>query len=281
MLMIEPENTKISQHLYLLSDATGETVERVVRAALSQFRGGTETKLHRLSSLRSRADIDLALTGPFAVPGLVIYTLVNPDLAEYLRSEVEHHGLEALDLISPLLYKLSDFLGRAPREEPGLLHQVDTEYFKRVEAVNFTVKQDDGQELRHLYRADMVLVGVSRTSKTPLSIYLAHKGYKVANVPLVRGIEPPHELFEIDQKKVVGLLIDAKRLVELRSARLRNLRQSPRASYADYEVIEDELEWCKRIYRTNPMWQVIDVTNKSVEESAAEILRRLNDGVAY
>jgi regulator of PEP synthase PpsR (kinase-PPPase family) len=161
-----------------------------------------------------------------------------------------------------------------------LLHQVDTEYFKRVEAVNFTVKQDDGQELRHLYRADMVLVGVSRTSKTPLSIYLAHKGYKVANVPLVKGIEPPRELFEIDQKKVVGLLIDARRLVELRSARLRNLRQNPRGSYADFEVVEDELEWCRRIYRNNAQWQVIDVTNKSVEESAAEILRRVNDGVA-
>lgn len=268
-----------AQHMYLLSDSTGETVERVVRAALSQFQGGN-SRLHRLSGLRSRADIDEALAGPKGTPGLIIYTLVNPDLAEYLRNEVEHYGLDAIDLISPLLYKLSDLLGRAPREEPGLLHQVDTEYFKRVEAVNFTVKQDDGQELRHLYRADMVLVGVSRTSKTPLSIYLAHKGYKVANVPLVKGIEPPRELFEIDQKKVVGLLIDAKRLVELRSARLRNLRQSPRGSYADFEVVEDELEWCRRIYRSNPHWQVIDVTNKSVEESAAEILRRVNDGIA-
>ncbi|GAM11215.1 putative pyruvate, phosphate dikinase regulatory protein [Geobacter sp. OR-1] len=277
--MIKHLNEELIQHLYLLSDSTGETVERVVRAALSQFQGGN-SRLHRLSGLRSRSDIDDALAGPKGTPGLIIYTLVNPDLAEYLRNEVEHYGLDAIDLISPLLYKLSDLLGRAPREEPGLLHQVDTEYFKRVEAVNFTVKQDDGQELRHLYRADMVLVGVSRTSKTPLSIYLAHKGYKVANVPLVKGIEPPRELFEIDQKKVVGLLIDAKRLVELRSARLRNLRQNPRGSYADYEVVEDELEWCRRIYRRNPQWQVIDVTNKSVEESAAEILKRVNDGVA-
>ncbi|MBT0664844.1 kinase/pyrophosphorylase [Geobacter pelophilus] len=277
--MIKHLNEDAVQHLYLLSDSTGETVERVVRAALSQFQGGN-SRLHRLSGLRSRADIDDALAGPKGTPGLIIYTLVNPDLAEYLRNEVEHYGLDAIDLISPLLYKLSDLLGRAPREEPGLLHQVDTEYFKRVEAVNFTVKQDDGQELRHLYRADMVLVGVSRTSKTPLSIYLAHKGYKVANVPLVKGIEPPRELFEIDQKKVVGLLIDARRLVELRSARLRNLRQNPRGSYADFEVVEDELEWCRRIYRNNSQWQVIDVTNKSVEESAAEILRRVNDGVA-
>ena len=205
---------------------------------------------------------------------------MNPDLAQYLRGQVEHFGLDAIDLISPLLYKLSDVLGSAPREEPGLLHQVDTEYFKRVEAVNFTVKQDDGQELRHLYRADMVLVGVSRTSKTPLSIYLAHKGYKVANVPLINGIDPPTELFQIDQKKVVGLMIDPKRLVELRSARLRNLRQNPRGNYADFEAVEEEVEWCRRLFRRHHQWQVIDVTNKSVEESAAEILRRLNDGLA-
>lgn len=279
MFMQEPFKDDSGQNLYLISDATGETVERVVRAALSQFKVG-ETRLFRLSNLRTRADIDESLAGPISRPGLIIYTLVNPELAEYLRNEVEHHGLEAIDLISPLLYKLSDFLGAAPREEPGLLHQVDTEYFKRVEAVNFTVKQDDGQELRHLYRADMVLVGVSRTSKTPLSIYLAHKGYKVANVPLVNGIDPPHELFEIDQKRVVGLIIDAKRLVELRSARLRNLRQNPRGSYADFEAIEEELEWCRRIFRKNPQWQVIDVTRKSVEESAAEILKKLDDGLA-
>jgi regulator of PEP synthase PpsR (kinase-PPPase family) len=279
-MIIASKATEVdSIHLYLLSDATGETVERVVRAALSQFKGA-EVKLHRLSGLRGRMEVDEALVGPINHPGLIIYTLVNPDLAQYLRGQVEHFGLDAIDLISPLLYKLSDVLGSAPREEPGLLHQVDTEYFKRVEAVNFTVKQDDGQELRHLYRADMVLVGVSRTSKTPLSIYLAHKGYKVANVPLINGIDPPTELFQIDQKKVVGLMIDPKRLVELRSARLRNLRQNPRGNYADFEAVEEEVEWCRRLFRRHHQWQVIDVTNKSVEESAAEILRRLNDGLA-
>jgi regulator of PEP synthase PpsR (kinase-PPPase family) len=231
--VMETAKTELApRHLYLLSDSTGETVERVLRAAMSQFQGGG-ARIYRLSGLRTRGDIDEALAGPKATPGLIIYTLVNPDLAEYLRSEVEHYGLDAIDLISPLLYKLSDLLGLPPREEPGLLHQVDTEYFRRVEAVNFTVKQDDGQELRHLYRADMVLVGVSRTSKTPLSIYLAHKGYKVANVPLVNGIEPPHELFDIDQKKIVALMIDAKRLVELRSARLRKRNWNGAAAYTD------------------------------------------------
>ncbi|SNB47578.1 pyruvate, water dikinase regulatory protein [Geobacter sp. DSM 9736] len=265
----------MSQHLYLLSDATGETVERVVRAALSQFRN-IDIKLHRLSGLRSPSDILQAITAPIRQPGLVVYTLVDPELAQFLRNEVEAHGLEAVDLISPLLYKLSDMFAMPPREEPGLLHQISSEYYKRMDAVNFTVKQDDGQELRNLFRADIVLVGVSRTSKTPLSIYLAHKGYKVANVPLVYGIAPPPELFEIDQRRVVGLMIDAERLVELRVARLRQLRQSPRGSYADYDAVVEELNYCRQLYRKNPEWQVIDVTNKSVEESAAEILKKLS-----
>lgn len=268
----------MSYHFYLLSDSTGETVERVVKAALSQFKG-VDVKLHKFGNLRTRADVLQAFTGMGSQPGLIIYTLVDPDLTQLIRSEVESHGLEAIDLISSLIFKFADLLGVSPQYEPGLLYQINSEYYKRVEAVNFTVKQDDGQELRNLCKADMVLVGVSRTSKTPLSMYLAHKGYKVANVPLVKGIDPPRELFEIDQKRVVALFIDAKRLVELRSARLRNLRQNPRGSYADYEEVEEELEACRLLYRRHPEWQVVDVTNKSVEESASEIIRRLNDGL--
>jgi len=269
----------MNYHLYLLSDATGETVEHVARAALSQFKG-VDIKLHKFTNLRSRSDVLRAVEGATGQRGLVVYTLVDPDLTQLLRSEVANHGLEAVDLINPLIYKLAALFEVPPQEEPGLLYQISAEYYKRVEAVNFTVKQDDGQELRNLCKADFVLVGVSRTSKTPLSMYLAHKGYKVANVPLVKGIDPPRELFQIDQKKVVALIIDAKRLVELRSARLRNLRQNPRGSYADYEEVEEELDSCRQLYRRHPEWQMVDVTNKSVEESASEILRKLNDGLA-
>lgn len=265
----------MEQHVYLLSDATGETVERVVRAALSQFLD-VSIRLHRLSGLRTVDDIQDAVGMAAQHPGLIIYTLVDPELAQLLRNEVEARGLEAVDLISPLLYKMSDLFGMPPQKVPGLLYQINSEYHKRVEAVDYTVKQDDGQELRSLHRADIVLVGVSRTSKTPLSMYLAHKGYRVANVPLVKGIDPPGELFEVHQDRVVGLIIDPKRLVEIRSARLRNLHQSPRGSYADYERVEEELSWCMRLFRRNPQWQIIDVTNKSVEESAAEILKRRN-----
>ena len=268
----------MSYNLYLFSDATGETAERVVRAALSQFKG-VDIKLYKFSNLRTRPAIVEAVGVAATHPGLVLYTMVDPELTEFLRNEVELYGLEGLDLMSLLIYKFAEIFGIPPQKEPGLLYEINSEYFKRVEAVNFTVKQDDGQELRNLCKADMVLIGVSRTSKTPLSMYLAHKGYKVANVPLVKGIDPPREIFEIDQKRVVALAIDAKRLVELRSARLRNLRQNPRGSYADFEAIADELDWCRQLYRKHPEWQIIDVTNKSVEESASEILRKLNDGL--
>lgn len=267
------------RHIYLLSDATGETVERVVRAAMTQFKD-VDAKLHRRGGLRTQEDIIAALDEARAQPGIVMYTLVNTQLAQLLRIEAEVRELDAVDLITPLLIKLADFLGITPRQEPGLLYQLDADYYKRIEAINYTVKQDDGQELRNLYKADVVLVGVSRTSKTPLSIYLAHKGYKVANIPLVKGIDPPKELFEINQQRVVGLIIDPRRLVELRAERLRQLRQNPRSSYADFEEVDEELRHCRQLYRRNSQWHVIEVTNKSVEESAAEILKKLTTYLA-
>jgi regulator of PEP synthase PpsR (kinase-PPPase family) len=265
------------QHIYLLSDATGETVERVVRAALSQFKD-VEIKLHRLNRLRTREDVSEALSMVLQVRGIIIYTLVNTELAQFLHDEAEANNLEAVDLITPLLFKFSRFFGMLPQEKPGLLHQLNAEYHKRVEAVNFAVKHDDGQEPRNLGKADLVLVGVSRTSKTPLSMYLANKGYKVANIPLVKGIDPPRELFQIDQHKVIALIINAKRLVELRSSRLRNLRQSPKGSYADYENVEDELEYCRQLFRSHPEWLLIDVTHKAIEETATEILKKQRGG---
>ena len=269
----------MSYHIYLLSDATGGTVEMVVSAAQSQFRG-VDFKLHRFNRLRTREDIIQAVDTAAKEPGILIYTLVNQEHGQLLRDLAEAHGLATVDLISPLIYKLSDFFGTMPQEVPGLLYRLDSEYYKRMDAVNFTVKQDDGQQPGNLYKADIVLVGVSRTSKTPLSMYLAHKGYKVANVPLVKGVDPPMELFEVAQKRVVGLIIEEKRLIELRSARLRNMRQNPHDDYADYGKVEDELEFCRRLYRKHPEWLVIDVTNKSVEESAAELLKKLNYVVA-
>jgi regulator of PEP synthase PpsR (kinase-PPPase family) len=269
----------VNKVIYVVSDSTGETAERVIRAALSQFHD-EDVRIQRLCQIRNQADIQQALTVAANEPGMVTYTLVDPLLAETVERVSEEHGLFAVDLLSGLIYSLSRFLGVASQEKPGLLHRIDTGYHKRVEAVNFTVKHDDGQETRYLHKADLVLVGVSRSSKTPLSMYLAHKGYKVANVPLVNGIDPPEELFQIDQNKIVGLIIDPKRLVEIRTSRLINMGQSSRGSYADYQQVEDELSYCKQLYRRHPEWMVINVTNKSIEEAASEIMRRM-DNWAY
>lgn len=264
--------------IYVLSDSTGETAERVIRAALSQFYDD-DVRVHRLFKVSTQADVNQALSVVVHTPGLVVYTLVDPLLSEAVERVAEECGLVTVDLLSPLIYSLSRYLGASSREKPGLLHRIDTEYYRRVEAVNFTVKHDDGQETRYLHKADLVLVGVSRSSKTPLSMYLAHKGFKVANVPLVFGIAPPVELFEIDQKKIVGLLIDPKRLVEIRTSRLVNMGQSPRGSYNDYQQVEDEISACRQLYRKHPEWYILNITNKSVEEAASEIMRRMDMGI--
>lgn len=261
------------QVVYVLSDATGETAEKMVMAALTQFRE-KEVRLKRVSNVRSKNQIYEALDAALAQRALVVFTIVNRELAQLAHDECDALGLPCLDLITPLLLRVAEFFGRSPKETPGLLHGVDDAYFRRIEALEFTVKHDDGQETRNLHKADIVLVGVSRTSKTPLSIYLAHRGWKVANVPLVKGIDPPEELFEIDPGRVAGLLIDAQRLVELRASRLRNLGQDPRAAYADFDEIEDELRYARNFFRRHP-WVKIDVSGKAVEETANEVLVKL------
>ena len=266
--------------IYVLSDSTGETAERVVKAALSQF-GGLNVRIVRLGKVTNQQEVQQAIAAITVEGGLLVYTLVDIELAIAVHTIAEEYGLMAFDLLSPLLQSLSIFLGAEAQSTPGLLHQIDTDYFRRMEAVNFTVKHDDGQETRGLQKADLVLVGVSRSSKTPLSMYLAHKGYKVANVPLVKGIDPPEELDRIDPHKVVGLLISPKRLVDIRTSRLVNMGQSMKSSYADYERVEEEIAFCRQYYRCHPDWLMIDVTNKSVEESASEILRRLGNHVSY
>jgi [pyruvate, water dikinase]-phosphate phosphotransferase / [pyruvate, water dikinase] kinase len=262
------------QTVCLLSDATGETAEKMANAALTQFRG-RQVKLQRISHVRNKSQVYQALDQALEKRALVLYTMVNGELARLVHDECAALGLASIDLLTPLLMKLSAFFGLSGNETPGLMHGLNEEYFRRIEAVEFTVKHDDGQETRHLAAADIVLVGVSRTSKTPLSIYLSHRGWKVANVPLVLGIEPPVELFSLDPKRVAGLVIDPQRLVEIRAARLRNLGQDPRIAYADYDKVEEEIRYSRMLFRRNP-WVVIDVTGKAVEETANEVLVKLD-----
>lgn len=262
-----------SQVIFLLSDATGETAEKIVMAALTQFQD-RQLQVKRVSNVRNKGQVYEALDRALNQNGLVVYTIVNQDLAQLVHDECDALGLPSIDLISPLLMKLGEFVGTSPEETPGLLHGFSPHYFQRIEAVNFAVKHDDGQEVRNLHQADIILVGVSRTSKTPLSIYLAHKGWKVANVPLVKDINPPAELLDVDPKRVAGLLIDPERLAELRHARLRNLGQMTQSMYTDYLAIEEEIHQARRFFRQRK-WVVVDVSGKAVEESANEVLSKL------
>lgn len=262
------------KHIYIFSDSTGETGERIVRATISQF-DHSGIYLHKKSHLRAFEDISKAMGAVVQVPGLILYTLVDMKHAEYLNAEAERLGLKTIDLITPVLNEMKGFLDLPAKHMPGLLYRMNEEYLRRMEAINFTVAHDDGQLTKDLAKADIVLVGVSRTSKTPLSMYLAHRGYRVANIPLVPDVEPPKELFQIDQEKIVGLTINVERLVSIRMARLSKLGHNIRDSYANFERVETELTYFRQLFRKNPRWMIIDMTNRAIEEAAGEILKKI------
>ncbi len=271
---------RLPQPILIISDGTGETAEKVVRAALRQFEG-------HLVHVRVYASVDTRehLLGLFRIAArreaLVITTLVKPGMAEQAARFAQEHGVRHVDLLQNLLVNLADYLDAEPLAVPGLLHQADARYFKRIEAVEFTVKADDGKEPRMLRSADIVLVGVSRTSKTPLSTFLAHKGYKVANVPIVLDHPLPHWLFEVDPRRVFALTIGADTLQSIRRSRLRTMgartMRIGATSYDDPDYILAELEYAQDIFSAHPDWSLIDVTNKAIEETAATILQILRD----
>jgi regulator of PEP synthase PpsR (kinase-PPPase family) len=260
--------------VYVISDGTGETAEKVVRAGLRQFRGQVvhvQTFPHV-----TRPEQLLALLRQARRTGaMCVTTLVSSDMRELARTRARAAGLRHIDLLGALLGELEGFFGHTPAGVPGLLHEVDDDYFRRIEAVEFTVKADDGKDPRALRRADVVLVGVSRTSKTPLSTFLAHKGYKVGNVPLVLDRPPPPQLFEVDPGRVFALTIDPDALRSIRHARLAAMGLSSDTSYSDMGYILAELEQAEVLFKGNPEWPVLDVTNRAVEETAALILRSL------
>jgi regulator of PEP synthase PpsR (kinase-PPPase family) len=264
---------KTMKHIYIFSNSTGETAERVMKATLAQF-DAPSVKVHRKSYLKTLDDIRKAVEDVAKRPGLIVFTLMHQAHVAELNAEVDRRGLESFDVITPIIEKMQEFLAVPAKRRPGVIYKVDEEYLRRLEAVNFTVKHDDGQSTQDLEEADIVLVGVSRTSKTPLSMYLAGKGYRVANIPLVEGLEPPRQLFEIVQERVIGLILDVQQLINIRTSRMRNMRQSARTPYTDYDTVESELVFSKRLYRGNPKWMVVDMTNKAIEEAAAEIMKK-------
>jgi regulator of PEP synthase PpsR (kinase-PPPase family) len=260
--------------ILVVSDATGETAEKVVKAALAQFFEHDKVRVQVMPHLRDEAGVRAAVERAKELHALLVYTLVDPKLRTLVRRIADELEVRPVDLLGSLLLQMGNHFGQDPLYKPGLGHELDAEYFRRVEAVEFAVNNDDGREPRNLRKADLVLVGVSRTSKTPLSSYIAHRGYRVANVPLVGGIPPPAELEKVDPARVFGLLVDPATLVEIRRTRMKHLGMDPGSGYGDLKAVRDELGWSKEVFAKHPKWTVLDITGKAVEETAALILER-------
>lgn len=256
--------------VYIVSDSIGETAEMVVRAAASQFNSGT-MEIRRVPNISDSDTIDEVVHQAAAHHFLIAYTLVVDDLAEHLKEEAGKYGVVCVDILGPLIQAFRNISHIDPKREPGLLRKVDEMYYRRIEAVEFAVRYDDGKDPRGIELADIVLVGVSRTSKTPLSMYLAHKRIKVANVPLVPEVTPPEELFKAEKGKVIGLTIHHEQLNNIRTERLKTLGLKGQANYANPNRIDEELDFANSVMKKLGC-PVIDVTNKAVEETSSKIL---------
>lgn len=265
--------------VFIVSDSIGETAEMVVRAAASQFNSGN-MEIRRIPNISDQSILEEIVHQAAEHKFMIAYTLVLKELADFLQAEADKAGVVCIDILGPIIEAFKEASHIEPRLEPGLLRKVDEMYYRRIEAVEFAVRYDDGKDPRGIAMADIVLVGVSRTSKTPLSMYLAHKRIKVANVPLVPEVAPPEELFKVEKGKLIGLVINPTQLNNIRTERLKTLGLSGQASYANEERILEELEFSDKIMKRLGC-PVIDVTNKAVEETASKILeiyyRRLSN----
>jgi regulator of PEP synthase PpsR (kinase-PPPase family) len=258
----------MNNKVFIVSDSTGDTAEKVVSAALRQF-DSEDVSREIFSRVRTENEIEDVVERAVDQEALVVHTIVDAQQRDLLQNLCSEADLDQIDLIGPLMGKLATLLSEEAKAQPGGLHAVNAEYFRRIEAVEFAVKNDDGQHPRNLRKSDIVLVGISRTSKTPLSTYLAQRGYKVANVPLVMGIEAPKELFEIDQSKIFALGIDARALFRIRQSRLQSLGMPADTAYGMRDHIAKEIEYANQIFEANPHWPLIDVTDRAIEETAA------------
>jgi len=256
--------------IFVVSDATGTTGLQVVEAALTQFEAASVI-VERVPNVRTPEQVQEVVRIAAEGQGTIVHTLVSAELRQIMLEEGRAKHVATIDLMGPLLTRLSNILEISPLAQPGLFRQLDESYFQRVEAINFTVKHDDGRQPQDLPQADLVLTGVSRTCKTPISIYLSYRGWRVANVPLLLDMEPPPQLFQADRRRVVGLTIEPERLVRLREARLRTMGRNLDSRYADAAWVQRELEWAEFIFRRGH-WPIVDVTNKSIEEAASEIV---------
>ena len=258
-------------HLHLVSDSTGDTVHSVARACLVQFED-REAIEHIWSMVRTKAQIERVVNGLAANPGIVLYTLVDETLRQSLVDGCRRHQVPAIPVLEPVIAALGAFLGSQSRGLPGQQHLLDSEYFARIDAMTFALTHDDGQSAWGWNDADVILVGVSRTSKTPTCIYLANRGIKAANLPLVPGAAVPPELFTVTKPLVVGLTNDPERLIQVRRNRLTQLHQDNSTDYTDIDAVRAEVTAARRLFTDNN-WPMIDVTRRSIEETAAAVLK--------
>ena len=256
--------------IFAVSDATGKTAARVLKAALLQF-DSEFVEVIQYGEVRSVDRIREICDEAAREGGFVVHTLVSENLRLHMLDEGRKFNVPTIDLMGPLLIRLANWFESQPKAQPGLFHVIDAEYDRRIEAVEFTVKHDDGRRTPELHLADIVLVGVSRTSKTPLSMYLAHRGWKVANIPLVLGVEPPPNLFSLPKRKVIALTIDPQRLSSLRQVRAERLGTTQKG-YADIGTVHREMAYAYEIFDRRRDWPLLDMTAKPIEEAASEII---------
>ncbi len=261
-------------HVHLVSDSTGETLNTMMKATAAQFHTATPME-HIYALIRSKPQLDKVLQSIAESPGLVLYTVVNPVLRRHLELRCSEMNMPAVSVLDPLTKAFSSYLDLEQNLDTGAQHRMDDAYFRRIAALDYTLAHDDGQMTWDLEAADVVLVGVSRTSKTPTCMYLANRGIKAANVPLVPTSPPPPELFELKRPMIVALVASAKRLGQIRNNRLTSMNANSTSDYANLDAIKDELLKAKRLFAKH-RWPVIDVTRRSVEETAAQILTKLS-----
>ncbi len=273
-LMTPSKHLAVYFHIHLVSDATGETLNAMSKAACAQFEGVKPIE-HVYALVRSPRQLDRALAEIEAAPGVVFYTIMNTELRERLEARCQELNTPCLSVLDPVLSTLRSYLGTELTHKMGGQHAMNSEYFDRIEALNFTMAHDDGQQTHNLNEADVILVGVSRTSKTPTCIYLANRGIKAANVPVVADVPLPPELEQVTNPLVVGLTVGKNRLVQIRRNRLLSLKADTETRYVDDEEVRKEIVYAQRLFEKHK-WPTIDVSRRSIEETAAAVLNLLS-----
>jgi [pyruvate, water dikinase]-phosphate phosphotransferase / [pyruvate, water dikinase] kinase len=269
-----PHRTGSYFHLHLVSDATGETLTTVARAATAQYTKVLPVE-HVYPLVRTQKQLDRVLAEIEESPGIVLYTLLEEDLVERLENHCREAGLPCLSILGPVLQLLRAYLGTETAHRVGAQHTLNADYFKRIDALNYTMLHDDGQHIEDLEEADVVLVGVSRTSKTPTSIYLANRGVKTGNVPLVPGVTVSNQVEQLSRPLVVGLYASPERIVQIRQNRLLGLKaHHDDDQYIDRKAVAEEVAFSRKLCAKHN-WPIIDVTRRSIEETAAAVLKLL------